>query len=117
MSVTKKFFHDRFILFVLTVNIFLALLCLVTVIFRLGDTSGIYIKRYQPNLGIDSITPGGVADMLAFPIFSAVVTVAFTVFALKLYAIRRQMAWIFLSLATLLLVLSLMISYRLLSAH
>lgn len=117
MSTTRKYFHDRFVLFVLTVNTFLAFVCLSTVVFRLGDTSGLYVKRYQPNLGIDSITPGGVIDMLAFPVFSLIVLVSFGLFALKLYAIKKQFAWILLAMATLLLILSLTISYRLLSAH
>lgn len=117
MSITKKFFHDRFVLFILTVNAFLAVVCFLTVVFRLGDTSGLYVKRYQPNLGIDATTPGGVIDMLSFPLFSVVVLGIFGFFALKLYGIRKQYAWIFLVLATLLLSLSLIVSYRLLSAN
>jgi hypothetical protein len=117
MSTTKKYFHDRFVLFLLTVNTFLAIVCLLTVVFRLGDTSGLYVKQYQPSLGIDATKPGGVMDMLAFPIFSALVVVAFGTFALKIYAVRKQFAWILLLLSTLLLILSLTVSYRLLSAH
>jgi hypothetical protein len=117
MSVTKKYFHDRFVLFLLTINSFLVLVVLATVVFRLGDTSTLYVKQYQPNLGIDATTPGSVSDMLAFPIFAAIVFGIFSVFALKMYAIHKRYAWVLLLLATLLLLLTLTISYKLLSAH
>lgn len=118
MSTTRKFFHDRLVLFLLTLNTFLSVMCLLTVVFRLGDTAGLYISRYQPNLGItDASTTGGVTDVLAFPVFAFIVLISFSTFGLKLYAIRKHYAWMFMSLATLILVLSLVISYRLLSAH
>jgi hypothetical protein len=101
----------------MTVNIFLAFVCMATVLFRLGDTDGLYIKEYRPSLGIDAARPGSLADLLAFPIFAVAITILMTFFSYRLYAVRKQFAWTLLGMSTLLLILCLPISYYLLSAR
>ncbi len=70
MSNTRKFFHDRFILFVLTINGFLMVVSLLVILLRLGGGQDSYIHSYRSNLGLSAITVGGVGEILAFILFA-----------------------------------------------
>jgi hypothetical protein len=114
MTNTRKFFHDRFVLFVLTVNAFLASVSIISVMARIGGADENYIQFFRSNLGLNAFTVGGVSEIISFPIFAAVVFAAHIVFALKFYEIRKSAGWAIMVMTTLLLLLCLIVSNALL---
>lgn len=110
----KKYFHDRFVLLMLTINSFLTLLITASILLRLGDTNDIYIKSYRGNLGLSGYEAGGLGQILSFIIFAGFVLVMQFVLSLKVYHLRKQVAWTVMILSSLLLILSLIIANALL---
>lgn len=115
MATPRKFFHDRLILLLLTINVFLVMVTVVLVLLRLeGLKGGGYIVEYRASLGLNAFKRGDGLDLLAFPIFSAAVLALYFFISHKIYPIRRHIAVTALSLSLLLLVLSLIVSNALL---
>ena len=110
----KKYFHDRFVLLMLTINSFLTVLVTASILLRLGDTSDIYIKSYRANLGLNGYSAAGLDQILSFIVFAAFVLVAQFVLSLRLYHLRKQAAWAVMIMSSLLLVLSLIVANALL---
>lgn len=118
MPITKKYFHDRTVLLLLGVNIFLAFLVIVSVLFRLqlGGGSG-FIVQYRANLGIDQYKAGGLSNLLSFMGFAVVSLAANVILSYRSYHIRRQLALLILSHGSLLLLLCVIVSNALLALH
>jgi hypothetical protein len=118
MPITKKYFHDRTVLLLLGVNVFLTFLVIVSVLFRLqlGGGSG-FIVQYRANLGIDQYKAGGLANLLSFIGFAVVILAANIVLSHKTYHIRRQLSLLVLTLGVLLLLLCVIVSNALLALH
>ena len=114
MTDTRRFFHDRFVLFVLTINAFLALLCVISVLVRIGGADENYIQFFRSNLGLNAFTVGGVGEILTFPVFAGAIFATHIVLALRFYAVRKTAGWTVMVLATLLLLLCLIVSNALL---
>jgi hypothetical protein len=114
MTNPKKYFNDRFVLLMLTVNIFLAFVCVAMILLRLGDTSNSYIQAYRSNLGLNAYSVGDVGQIISFAVFSIAVLVGQLFISMKMYSIRKEVAWMVLILAGLLLFLSLIVSNSLL---
>lgn len=110
MVTTKRYLHDRFVLFFLAINAFLLLAIVVSVLFRLGDTSDSYIQQYRSNLGLNGYRVGGVGEMISFTIFAAMVFAFQLIISFRVYDIKKQASWVVLVLSTLLLVLTLFVS-------
>lgn len=110
----KKYFHDRFVLLMLTLNFFLAFVTAAVIFLRLGDTSTPYIESYRQNLGLNAYSVGGAGQIISFAAFSALVMVGQFFISLKLHRIRKHAAWAVMLLASLLLILSLIVSNALL---
>lgn len=110
----KKYFHDRFVLVVLTINVFLTLVVVAMVLLRLGDTGNSYIQAYRSNLGLNAYQVGGPGQIVSFAIFATATLVGQFWISLKFYAIRKHVSWFIMLLGTLLLVLSLIVSNALL---
>lgn len=110
----KKYFHDRFILFMLTVNSFTAIITIVGVLLQLGDTGDTYIQSYRSNLGLNAFTSGDVTQILGFVVFAALVLVGQLFISLQLHGIRKHASWLVMSLGFLLLLMTLIISNALL---
>lgn len=115
MSNTRKFFHDRFILFLLTVNGFLTLLSLVEISLRLGGAQDTYITAYRSNLGLSAITVGGVGEMVAFVLFALGIFTVHIFMALEFHKVRRSSALVVMLMTSLLLVLNLIVANALLN--
>ncbi|HEX5744165.1 MAG TPA: hypothetical protein VFX84_01815 [Candidatus Saccharimonadales bacterium] len=115
MAATKKYFHDHFVLLLLSVNAFLAVAGSIFILLRLSTTHGTsYIVQYRASLGIDAFRTGGVTDLIAFIAFALLVLAVNTVLSMRAYAIHRQLAITILSLGILLLLLAIIISNALL---
>lgn len=116
MATPKKFFHDHWILLLLSINAFLALLVIVSVLLQLGSSNSAgYIVQYRPILEIDTYKAGNVIEIFGFIVFSLLALGAHVVLSLRAYRVRRQLALVVLGLGVLLQVLALIISNALLS--
>lgn len=112
---TKKYFHDHFVLLLLSINAFLAVFCIIFVFVRLStEHSTSYITQYRPSLGINAYQTGSVMDLVSFAFFAAIVLAANTSISYRVYKIHRQLAVVILSLGMLLLILTIIISNALL---
>ena len=115
MTNPKKYFHDRFVLLMLTINIFLTFVIVAMILFRLGDTNNSYIQAYRSNLGLNAYSVGNVGQIISFAVFAVAVLVGQFIISLRLHAIRKHAAWTIMLMSMLLLILCLIISNRLLS--
>lgn len=115
MHIPKRYFHDRLVLLLLSVNTFLALLCSVLIALKIDSTrpEG-YIIEYRSNLGLSAFKSGGAITIISFIVFSALVLVFHTVLSIRVYSIRRQFAVAVLGMGLLLLTLSIIVSNALL---
>jgi hypothetical protein len=115
MAISKKYFHDHFVLLLLSINIFLAIAGSIFILVRLGTSHGNgYIVQYRPSLGIGAYQNGSVIGLLSFVAFAIMVLGIHTILSLRAYKIHRQLAIAILSLGILLLVLTIIISNALL---
>jgi hypothetical protein len=112
----KKYFHDRLILLLLSINGFLAFLCIALVFLRLGASSGGqgYIVQYRANLGISAFKTGSVSNLVAFALFSLIVFVMQVILSARTYEIRRELSVAILGLGLPLLLLAVIVSNALL---
>lgn len=115
MHVPKRYLHDRLILLLLSINIFLAVLTSLWVLLRLdaGRSAG-YIIQYRASLGISALKTGDASDLVAFIGFALLVLVTHTILSIKAYSVRREVSVIILSFGILLLMLALIVSSALL---
>ena len=105
MTNPRKYFHDRFVLLMLTINVFLTFVCIALILFRLGDTSSSYIQSYRSNLGLNSYGVSGAGQLISFGVFSLLVLIGQFLISLRLHGIRKHASWIVMVLAALLLLL------------
>lgn len=116
MANPKKYFHDHFILLLLSVNAFLAAAGSIFILVRLSTSHGTsYIVQYRPSLGINTYQTGSLLELLSFVAFAVLVVAIHTFLSLRAYTIHRQLAIAILSLGILLLVLTIIISNALLT--
>jgi len=112
MPISKKFFHDKLILSLLSVNIFLAAICVLIVLLRFGagGASNDYIVQFRANLGISSFKTGSLGSILSFALFAILVTAINATLSFRVYPIRRQLSLAILSLGGMIMVLTLIVS-------
>ncbi|HSX45504.1 MAG TPA: hypothetical protein VLG27_00690 [Candidatus Saccharimonadia bacterium] len=115
MATSKKYFHDHFVLLLLSVNAFLAVAGSIFILLRLSSSHGTgYIVQYRSSLGINAFKTGGVIDILAFVVFAFLVLATHVLLSLGAYRVHRQLAIAILSLGILLLTLTVIVSNALL---
>lgn len=105
----KSFFHDRLILLILSINTFLALALIITALLSINDSDAGYIKEFRSDLGLDGYKAGGVIDIVAFAVFSAILYIFQLLAATKIYHIRRHLSLIILLLTLIIYIFSLMV--------
>jgi hypothetical protein len=115
MTIPKKYFHDRLVLLLLSINVFVAFLATLWVLFKLdsGRSAG-YIVQYRSSLGISALKTGDAGELVAFIGFALMVLVIHFVLSVRAYPIKREVSVIILSLGILLLVMSVIVSNALL---
>lgn len=115
MHIPKKYFHDRVILLLLTVNTFLALLGSVLIILNidLNRPDG-YIVQYRSNLGLSAYKAGDVSVIISFIAFMLLAVVFHWMLSMKMYVHRRNFAVALLGMGTMLLVVAMFVSNALL---
>jgi hypothetical protein len=115
MTIPKKYFHDRLILLLLSINVFLAFLASLWVLFKLdsGRSAG-YIVQYRSSLGISALKTGNSSELIAFIGFAAMVLVVHFALSVRTYSIKREVSLVVLGFGILLLILSIIVSNALL---
>jgi hypothetical protein len=115
MATPRKYFHDHFVLLLLSIQVFLTLLTTVLVLLRLSsEHGGSYIVQYRSSLGIDAFKTGSITELLSFIVFVFIVLAANLTLSFRSYRIHRQLAIAILSFGLLLLVLAIIVSNALL---
>jgi hypothetical protein len=114
MSHVRDFFYDRFVLFMLTINSFLTVVTILSVLLRLGNSEGIYVHSYRSNLGLGGIEAGGVSEIISFIVFAVGIFAVHILLAIKFYKIRKSSSWAVLILTSLLLIMNLIVANSLL---
>jgi len=118
MASPKKYFHDRTVLLLLSVNAFLTFAVAVLMAVRLSASHGdAYIVQYRASLGINAFKTGGIGDLLSFIAFAVLIFVIHWVLSMRTFTINRHLSTAILSLGALLLVLTIIISNALLILH
>ena len=117
MANPKKFFHDQLVLLLLTVNAFLVLVVIVSVLLQLGSSNTAnYIVQYRPSFGeVNSFRTGSIIELFSFIVFGLLALITHTLLSIRAYRVRRQLALAILSLGILLQLLNVIISNALLS--
>ena len=115
MHIPKRYFHDRIVLLLLSINTFVALLTAALILLRLdtGRPDG-YIVQYRANLGLSAFKTGSARTIVTFVIFSMLVLGFHTFLSMRSYHIRRHFSIAVLGLGLLLLTVSLVVSNALL---
>jgi hypothetical protein len=114
MLLPKKYLRDRAVLLLVSINAFLALLTIILILFRLGDSGGSFISQYRSNLGVNVFKPGGIIDIFSFAVFAVVVFAVNFILSARTYRIHRQLSVVILSIGALLLVFAIIVSNALL---
>ena len=115
MHISKKFFYDRLVLVLITINSFFALAGSLFLLLRLdGGDDGSYIISYRSNLGLDAFRAGTTIDFIYFVIVAAFILLFHTYIAMRMYESRKYFAISVLSLGTLLLALIIIVTNALL---
>lgn len=115
MTLTKKFFHDHFVLLLLSINAFLAVAGSLLILLRLGTSHGSsFIVQYRNTPGVDDFRTGTALDLFSFIAFAALVFAVHAVLSHSAYKIHRQLSVFILALGILLLTLSIIVSNALL---
>jgi hypothetical protein len=119
MYIPKKYIHDKLILFLLSVNIFLAVLCITVVLIRVGIGSNAegYIIEYRPNLGLSAFRKGSIISIFGFVVFPLLTLIVQSILSIKTYVLHRMFSVTILSLGVLLAVTSIIVSNALLSLY
>lgn len=115
MDNKKAFFHDRIVLLFLSINAFLVAFCIASIVLRLGDPSEGYIVQYRGNLGLDAYRAGPLYEILSFIPFAIIVYLTQLLIGIKMYEVKKVISRTILMLATLVLLLSVIVSYALLT--
>lgn len=114
MQIPKKFFHDRAVLLLLSINTFLALLGVLLILLRLDAGQDGYIVEYRSNLGLSAFKSGGAGTFFSFIIFYVLVLAFHTFLSIRVYDIRRRLSLTVLGFGLLLLLLAVIVSNALL---
>jgi len=116
MKVPEKYFHDRVILLLLSVNTFIVALNTVLILLRLDSSRAeSYIVQYRANLGLSGFTVGSSATFWSFILFAVLVLVGNALLSMRIYEIHRRYAVTILALSTLVIVLTLIVTNALLT--
>jgi hypothetical protein len=118
MAISRKYFHDHYILLLASINLFLFLVVVVFIVVRLSSGhSTSYIVECRDCSNPDALNKfmtGGVTELIGFIVFSLIVLVTNISLSIKSYSIHRQLAISMLGLGILLQVLTLTVSNALL---
>lgn len=116
MQIPKKYLHDKFVLLLVSANVFIAFLCIMLILLRMGVGQGSddYIVQYRSNLGISAFKSGGLWGIVSFIFFDLLVLLLSIALSMRTFMLRRSLSMAILGLSTFLLLASLIVSNSLL---
>lgn len=115
MATPRKYFHDRIVLLLLSINAFLAIASSIAILLRIDpDPNTTYAIQYRARLGINAFQSGSSTEIVSFAVFALFVFGFHFYLSRKAYHIKRHFSIAFLGLGTLLLSLSIIVSNALL---
>lgn len=115
MSSEKKYFHDKIVLLLLSVNVFLAIIASAMILLRLGNSNPNYhIIQYRSDLGLSAFKNGTAASIDAFIIFVWIILVINSILSIRTYNLNRDYSVALLAMGTLLIILAIIVSNSLL---
>jgi hypothetical protein len=118
MAAARTYFRDHLVLFLLSVNCFLAVFAAIVAFLRLSSSHGnSYIVQYRSNLGVSAFKTGGVTELISFSLFALLILAINIVLSVRTYDINRQLSILILSLGVLLTVVDIIVSNALLVLH
>ena len=121
MQTPKKYFHDKLVLLLLSVLVFLALTAVISIMLRLGSGQGIsdYYIEYRQGPGHsargDFSPTGDVWAILNFIWFTLFTLGISFILSVRTYTIKREISVVILALGVLLVLLTCIVSYVLLA--
>lgn len=110
MQLPKKYIHDKLILLLASSNIFLAFLCIVSLLLGLSNGTESFIVEYRPNLGIGAFQTGNALDMASFGVFGIIIATLSIILSINTYRVRRALSVLILSSGIILLLMTVVIS-------
>src|SRR5882757_5894726 len=114
MTSVTKYFHDRLVLLLLSVNVFLAFASSIFVLVQLSSNHGngyiVQCRDCSNVANINRFTNGSVTQLLAFIGFAFLILAIHTLLSLRTYRIHRQLSVVILALGVLLLVLNIIVA-------
>ncbi len=119
MHIPKKYFHDKLVLLLVSINVFLTFLCVVLILLRGGigqDVDG-YIVQYRANLGLSAFQKGGVVPILSFILFVVVMLGMNILLSIRTFALRRALSLSILGFGALIALLAVIVSNALLALY
>lgn len=119
MPIPKKYLHDKLVLLLVSINAFLAFLCIVLILLRAGIGQGVdgYIVEYRANLGLSAFQKGSIVPILSFILFSLLTLVVNVILSIRTYQLRRTLSLTILGLGALILLLAVIVSNALLALY
>ncbi len=113
-AIPKKIYHDRLMLLLYSVSLFVSILTIVLIILRLDSSRGSYIVQYRDNLGLGAYKAGGSATFIEFIFFVILIFGLQALLSVRTYRVHRYYSVTIASLGLLLLVLAGIVSNALL---
>ncbi len=114
MTIPKQYLHDRLLLLIGSINVFLTFLLTFLTFLRLDTSHNSYIVEYRSNAAINAFKSGSSAELYSFILFGFIVLIFHLLISFRAYLIHRQLAVIILGMGTLLLILAIIVSNALL---
>jgi hypothetical protein len=119
MHIPKKYLHDKLVLLLVSINVFLAFLCIVLVLLRAGLGQGVdgYIVEYRANLGLSAFQKGSILSIFGFVFFALLTLFLNVLLSIRTYHLRRTLSLTLLGLGALILLLAIIVSNALLALY
>ncbi|OGL30772.1 hypothetical protein A3F37_04105 [Candidatus Saccharibacteria bacterium RIFCSPHIGHO2_12_FULL_41_12] len=112
MRATNTFFHDRIVLFFLTINTFLFVVYEIFLTLNY-DPDASYFIQYRAGASVDEYKSGDATDIIFFAVFAALVYALQFLLSKKIYKDQKHAAWAIMSSSTLVLTLTILATWAL----
>lgn len=107
MQPSKRYLHDRLVLFFLTAIAVLVVIGVSSVLLRFDSGQNTTtIAGYRPNLSSSTYVSGNALDIYELPIFMVLITAIGIILSVRLYRIGRDACLFVLASTTFLLIIS-----------
>jgi hypothetical protein len=118
MAISRKFFHDRTILLLLTTLTTLLGIGVALILLKFdAGKSPLTVVAFRPNIVGSNYVSGGPIDIYSLALFMVLVAGGAALLSEHVYEVRRYLSIFILSSSVLLLILSVIVSNSLIALH